>query len=31
MSGKAKSQMDEWSDEGCREAGSQKLEDQGHG
>ena len=30
-SGKAKPQMDGWSDEGCREAGSQKLEDQGQG
>ena len=27
-SGKAKPQMVGWSDEGCREAGSQKLEDQ---
>ena len=26
-SGKAKPQMDGWSNEGCREAGSQKLED----
>jgi len=31
VSGKTKPQMDGWSDEGCREAGSQKLEDQGHG
>jgi hypothetical protein len=23
--------MDGWSDEGCREVGSQKLEDQGQG
>jgi len=28
---KAKPQMDGWSDEGCREAGSQKLEEQGQG
>ena len=26
-SGKAKAQMDGWSDEGCIEAGSQKLEE----
>jgi len=30
-SGKAKPQMDGWSDEGCREVGSQNLEDQGQG
>ena len=30
-SGKGKPQMDGWSDEGCREAGSQKLEEQGQG
>jgi len=29
--GKAKPQMDGWSDEGYREVGSQKLEDQGQG
>jgi hypothetical protein len=31
VSGKAKPQMDGWSDEGCREAGSQKLEEQDQG
>jgi hypothetical protein len=30
-SGKAKPQLDEWSDEGCRQAWSQKLEEQGQG
>jgi hypothetical protein len=28
-SGKTKLQIDGWSDEGCREAGSQKFEEQG--
>jgi hypothetical protein len=28
---KAKLQMNGWSDEGCREVGSQELEDQGQG
>jgi len=31
MSGKAKPPMDGYSDEGCREVGSQKLEDEGQG
>jgi hypothetical protein len=31
VSGEAKPQMDGWSDEGCRKAGSKKLEEQGQG
>jgi hypothetical protein len=31
VSGDAKPQMDGWSDEGCRKAGSKKLEEQGQG